>query len=245
MPYRKARPGRSGWPGDWLGAGGEAGVLGSCLARGGAADGHGWPLPETRGGWRALPVALPPATPTTEINWPEPYPDVLPEARCLARESAELAFAAASVCDPAGGADPARGARLLRGRGGRAARHIHRLGQQRTERARKAVGSAAPTQQTALRDFGDAAVDDIAARWADACGKDEVRAFLISGPLRSHWRLLPTTADGQVAFGAYLWDEGAGAYVSGSLDVLTLLDGCVAEIVGSLTRFGLPARIRP
>jgi hypothetical protein len=36
------------------------------------------------------------------------------------------------------------------------------------ERARKAIGSAAPTQQTVLRDLGDAAMDDIAARWADA-----------------------------------------------------------------------------
>jgi len=75
-----------------------------------------------------------------------------------------------------------------------------------------------------LRDLGDAAVDDIAARWADAWhvgdvntivamladdarhsmpplpqwyrGKDEIRAFLISGPLRSRWRFLPTTASG-------------------------------------------------
>jgi len=58
-----------------------------------------------------------------------------------------------------------------------------------------------------------------------------------------------TTANGQVAFGIYLWDDAAGAYVSGGLDVLTLLDGCVAEIVAfltaDLTRFGLPARIRP
>ena len=58
---------------------------------------------------------------------------------------------------------------------------------------------------------------------------------------------LPTTANGQVAFGTYLRDEAAGAYVSCGLGVLTLLDGCVAEIVASrtVTRFGLPARIRP
>jgi RNA polymerase sigma-70 factor, ECF subfamily len=145
------------------------------------------------------------------------------------------------------------------------------------KRARKAIGSAAPTQQTVLRDLGEAAVDDIAASWAGAWhvgdvntivamladdarhsmpplpqwyrGKDEISAFLISGPLRSRWRFLPTTANGQVAFGTYLWDDAAGAYVSGGLDVLTLLDGCVAEIVAflpaDLTRFGLPARIRP
>jgi RNA polymerase sigma-70 factor (ECF subfamily) len=58
-----------------------------------------------------------------------------------------------------------------------------------------------------------------------------------------------TTANGQIAFGTYLWDEAAGAYVPGGLDVLTPLDGCVAEIVAfltaELTRFGLPARICP
>ncbi len=46
-----------------------------------------------------------------------------------------------------------------------------------------------------------------------------------------------------------MWDYAAGAYVPGGLDVLTLLDGCVAEIVAfltaDLTRFGLSARIRP
>src|SRR5437764_200351 len=36
------------------------------------------------------------------------------------------------------------------------------------QRARKAIGSAAPTQQSVLRDLGDAAVEDIVTRWADA-----------------------------------------------------------------------------
>jgi len=128
-----------------------------------------------------------------------------------------------------------------------------------------------------LRDLGDAAVDDIVTRWTDAWhagdvnaivamladdarysmpplpewyrGMDEIRAFLLRGPLRSRWRFLPTTANGQLAFGTYMWDYAAGAYVPGGLDVLTLLDGCVAEIVAfltaDLTRFGLPTRIRP
>jgi SnoaL-like domain/Sigma-70, region 4 len=87
------------------------------------------------------------------------------------------------------------------------------------QRARKAIGSAAPTQQTVLRDLGDAAVNDIAARWADAWqagdintivamladdarysmpplpqwyqGQDEIRAFLLRDPLQSRWRFLP------------------------------------------------------
>jgi len=145
------------------------------------------------------------------------------------------------------------------------------------QRARKAIGSAAPTQQTVLRDLGDAAVNDIAARWADAWqagdvntivamladdarysmpplpqwyqGQDEIRAFLLRDPLQSRWRFLPTRANGQIAFGTYRWDDAAGAYIPGGLDVLTLLDGRVSDIVAfltaDLTRFGLPAHVRP
>ena len=128
-----------------------------------------------------------------------------------------------------------------------------------------------------LRDLGDAAVNDIAARWIDAWqagdvntivtmladdarysmpplpvwyrGKDEIRTFLLRDPLQRRWRFLPTRANGQVAFGTYLWDDPAEAYIPGGLDVLTLLDGRVAEIVAflnaDLTRFGLPECIRP
>jgi RNA polymerase sigma-70 factor (ECF subfamily) len=145
------------------------------------------------------------------------------------------------------------------------------------QRARQAIASAAPTQQAVLRDLGDAAVDDIVTRWTNAWqagdvdaivamlaadarysmpplpewyrGQDDIRAFLVHGPLRSRWRFLPTTANSQLAFGTYLWDDAAGAYVPGGLDVLTLQEGRVAEVVAflsaDLTRFGLPARIRP
>lgn len=231
-------------------------------------------------GRRELPMDVTPGTPPTEINWLEPYPDISPEAQYLARESVELAFVAALQHLSA----IQRAALILREvLGFSAAEVAGQLGTSTAsvnsalQRARKAIGSAAPTQQTVLRDLGDAAVDDIAARWADAWragdvdaivamladdarysmpplpqwyrGKDEIRAFLLSGPLRSRWRFQPTTANGQLAFGTYLWDHAAGAYVPGGLDVLTLLDGYVAEIVAfltaDLTRFGLPARIRP
>ena len=145
------------------------------------------------------------------------------------------------------------------------------------QRARKAIDSAAPTQQAVLRDLGDAAVADLVTRWTDAWqagdvdaivamlaadarysmpplpqwyrGQDEIRAFLRDGPLQSRWRFLPTTANSQLAFGTYLWEDAAGAYVPGGLDVLTLHEGRVAEVVAFLsadfTRFGLPARLRP
>jgi RNA polymerase sigma-70 factor (TIGR02960 family) len=145
------------------------------------------------------------------------------------------------------------------------------------QRARQAIESAGPTQQAVLRDLGDAGVADIVTRWTDAWqagdvdaivamlaadarysmpplpqwyrGHDEIRAFLRQGPLQSRWRFLPTMANSQLAFGTYLWQDAAGAYVPGGLDVLTLREGRVAEVVAFLsadfTRFGLPARIRP
>ncbi len=65
--------------------------------------------------------------------------------------------------------------------------------------------------------------------------------------MQSRWRFRPTSANGQLAFGTYLWQDDAGAYVPGGLDVLTLRDGRVAEVVAflsaDLTAFGLPARL--
>jgi RNA polymerase sigma-70 factor (ECF subfamily) len=231
-------------------------------------------------GRRELPVDVTPGTPATEISWLEPYPGISPEERYLARESVELAFVAALQHLSA----MQRAALILREvLGFSAAEVAGQLGTSTAsvnsalQRARKAIGSAAPTQQSVLRDLGDAAVTDVVTRWADAWqagdvdaivamlaadarysmpplpawyrGKDEIRAFLLRGPLRSRWRFLPTTANGQLAFGTYMWDDAAGAYVPGGLDVLTLLDGRVAEITAfltaDLTRFGLPPRIHP
>jgi len=229
---------------------------------------------------RELPVDVTPGSPTTETSWLEPYPDASPEEQYLARESVELAFVAALQHLSA----MQRAALILREvLGFSAAEVAEQLGTSSAavnsalQRARKAIGSAAPTQQAVLRDLGDAAVADIVTRWAGAwhagdvdaivamladdarysmpplasCygGREEIRAFLLAGPLRSRWRFLPATANGQLAFGTYLWDGAAGAYVPGGLDVLTLRDGRVAEITAfltaDLTRFGLPARVRP
>ena len=57
----------------------------------------------------------------------------------------------------------------------------------------------------------------------------------------------PTSANGQLAFGTYLWDDAAGAYLPGGLDVLTIQNGRVAQIVAflsaDLTSYGLPASL--
>ena len=100
---------------------------------------------------RVLPVDYGPAAdphggpgePVVESVWVEPYPDetlgledglAAPEARYEQRESVELAFIAAlqrAAAEPARGADPARGARLLGAGGGGGARHDGRVGEQR------------------------------------------------------------------------------------------------------------------
>ncbi len=228
-----------------------------------------------RRGRRELPVDVDPGTPATEIRWLEPYPDVSPETRYLARESVELAFVAALQHLSA----VQRAVLILREVLGFSAAEV--AGQLNAspasvnsalQRARKVIDSAAPTQQTVLRDLGDEAVSAIVTHWADAWhagdvdaivamladdarysmpplpewyrGRDAIRAFLTNGPLQSRWRFVPATANGQLAFGTYLWEDAAGLYVPGGLDVLTLRGGQVAEVTAfldaDLTRFRLP-----
>jgi RNA polymerase sigma-70 factor (TIGR02960 family) len=143
------------------------------------------------------------------------------------------------------------------------------------QRARKVIGPAGVSQQVVLRDLGQDGVEEIVNRWMTAWeagdvdgivamladdarfsmpplpewyrGPEAIRAFLAGGPLLSRWRFRPASANGQLAFGTYLWDDAAGAYIPGGLDVLTIEDGRVAEIVSFLsadfTRFGLPATL--
>jgi RNA polymerase sigma-70 factor (TIGR02960 family) len=142
------------------------------------------------------------------------------------------------------------------------------------QRARKQLESTGPSRQISLNEPGET-IASIAARWIDAWqagdvdgivamladdarysmpplpewyrGTDDIRAFLVGGPLRSSWRFLPTGANGQLAFGTYLWDEDAAQFVSGGLDVLTIREGRVAEVTAfltaDLTRFHLPASL--
>jgi len=143
------------------------------------------------------------------------------------------------------------------------------------QRARKVIGATGVSQQSVLRDLGPDGVEEIVTSWISAWqagdvdgivamladdarfsmpplpewyqGPEAIRAFLAGGPLLSRWRFLPTSANGQLAFGTYLWDDAAGAYMPGGLDVLAIRDGRVAEIVAflsaDLTDFGLPASL--
>src|SRR6266702_7424756 len=115
---------------------------------------------------RELPVGVAAGTPAAEISWLEPYPDVSPETHYLARETIELAYVAALQHLSA----TQRAALILREVLGFSAAEVAEQLDTSTaavnsalQRARKAIGSAAPTQQTVLRDLGDAAVNDIAA----------------------------------------------------------------------------------
>jgi RNA polymerase sigma-70 factor (TIGR02960 family) len=232
---------------------------------------------------RELPVDLAPGRPVTEVRWLEPYPDVAPangspESRYLARESVELAFVAALQHLSATG----RAVLVLREVLGFSAAEVAGLLDTSTaavnsalQRARKAIATTRPSQQTVLRELGDSAVNSIAARWAEAWqqgdidtivalltddarysmpplpewyyGREAIRTFLLDGPLQSSWRFRLTTANGQLAFGTYLWDDAVGRFGPGGLDVLTISAGRVAEVtaflVADLTRFGLPAFI--
>jgi RNA polymerase sigma-70 factor (TIGR02960 family) len=227
---------------------------------------------------RELPVAVTPGTPLAEISWLEPYPDRSPESRYLARESVELAFIAAlQRLSPS-----QRAALILRDVLGFSAAEVAELldtsaaaVNSALQRARKAIDTTAPTQQTVRRELGDRDFDAIVTRWANAWeagdidaivalladdadysmpplpewyrGPADIRAFLRTGPLLSSWRFLRTSANGQCAFGTYLWDDAAACYLPGGLDILTIQDGRVAAVTAfldaDLTRFGLPSQV--
>src|SRR5262249_6315824 len=80
-------------------------------------------------------------------------------------------------------------------------------------------------------------------------GRDVIAAFLRLTALDGNrtWRLEPTTANGQPAFGAYLLEPN-GSYRPYGLTVLTLSTDGIAEIItfrdpSAPGRFGLPPRL--
>jgi RNA polymerase sigma-70 factor, ECF subfamily len=83
-------------------------------------------------------------------------------------------------------------------------------------------------------------------------GRDAVADFLATWPLAAgiRARLVPTRANGQLAFGHYNWDAGTDAFVAHAIDVLTLDGGQIKEITIFRTpevfaRFGLLETVEP
>jgi RNA polymerase sigma-70 factor, ECF subfamily len=157
-------------------------------------------------------------------------------------------------------------------------------------RARKAVAERLPgqSQQATLRALGDDGIREIVERHIDAWergdvdailamladdatftmpplptwyrGHDAIRAFLTRFALQDRWRVLPTSANGQLAFAAYAWEGEQQVYAPLSLDVLTLHGALATEVTSFVTpythgparerftadvfgRFGLPDRL--
>jgi RNA polymerase sigma-70 factor, ECF subfamily len=82
-------------------------------------------------------------------------------------------------------------------------------------------------------------------------GRDAIAAFLAAIPLAAttpRHRLLPTWANGQIAFGHYSWREQPRAYVRHAITVLSLRETAIAQIVffrstDAFTGFDLPERV--
>lgn len=126
------------------------------------------------------------------------------------------------------------------------------------QRARNRVRKLGPeqSQQRELRDLGDDGVRALVAAYVDAWersdagalvallardatfsmpplpesyrGTDAIKAFLEDAPLRHRWRLMPVTANGQLAFACFIRQEGEWA--AHSLDVVTVRAGAIARI---------------
>jgi RNA polymerase sigma-70 factor (TIGR02960 family) len=145
------------------------------------------------------------------------------------------------------------------------------------QRARATVDRTLPavSQHAALGSLGQAAVARLAQQYATAWengdveaivamlsddakyamppltewyqGRDDIRAF-IRDVLASRWRFLPAHANGQLAFGTYMWDDERAVYVAAALDLLALRGTEITEVVSFLSPdifslFGLPDQI--
>ena len=136
------------------------------------------------------------------------------------------------------------------------------------------------SQQDTLRSLGDERVRRIVADYVDAWergdvdavvamlagdaiiamppapswygGREAVATFLRARPFASEerWRLLPTRANGQLAFGHYIWDPRRGRFAPHGVNVITLRGASIGEIIAFLTPhpfeyFGLPDEVEP
>jgi RNA polymerase sigma-70 factor (ECF subfamily) len=138
---------------------------------------------------------------------------------------------------------------------------------------RRARGTLDEQRETAGRPPEDEAVRSLARRYAAAWEAGDVDAIVAlmtedavysmppltevyAGPAAiarfaeetvalGAWRFLPARANGQLAYGTYLWDAGRAAFLAVSIDVLTLREAEIRSVVSFLgaerfARFGLP-----
>jgi RNA polymerase sigma-70 factor, ECF subfamily len=83
-------------------------------------------------------------------------------------------------------------------------------------------------------------------------GREAVAAFLRGWPLagEARWRLVPARANGQLAFGHYIWHEEKQSFTPHGLNVLSLRGARIQALTAFLTpeaafgRFGLPDEIQ-
>jgi RNA polymerase sigma-70 factor (ECF subfamily) len=68
-------------------------------------------------------------------------------------------------------------------------------------------------------------------------GRDAIAVYLNRSALTVRWRLLPTRANGQLAFASYAWEAEKGVYTPLSIDVLTLQGAEVTAITAFVTPY--------
>lgn len=76
-------------------------------------------------------------------------------------------------------------------------------------------------------------------------GRDAIAEFLPLGPLRDRWKMLPTRANGQLAFACYAAGSATGEFAAHSIDVVEVRGRRISSITAFLrpdliTRFGHP-----
>lgn len=80
-------------------------------------------------------------------------------------------------------------------------------------------------------------------RWY--AGRAAIRTFLVRGPLTERWRFLPARGNGAPAFGTYSWDGTRDEWAAVAVDLLTVGEGEITDVMSFLgvehfPRFGLP-----
>ncbi len=227
--------------------------------------------------WDIAKFDAPEPTRLGEITWLEPYPDALLEdavqrtawpGGALRADRGDLTGLRHRASTPARPttrcADPPRGTRIPRRRGGRHAGLDRRIGQQRPQ-ARPRHTAAAPGADVARTNHRPLPIHPPSRRWSQSsCARTRpamstswspcslptsrcrcrrfrsstracdvvTRFFTAVFRGRGMYHLVPTRANGQLAFGAYLRTSNGARHGAGLL-VLTV----VGDRIAALTRF--------